>query len=40
MKCSVIRTDKFNDESKDVILYIINTFSKNKAIECLDFLEI
>lgn len=40
MKYSVIRTDKFNDQLTDIILYINTTFSKKEAIECLDFLEI
>ena len=40
MKYSVIRTDKFNDQLTDIILYINATFSKNEAIEYLDFLEI
>lgn len=40
MKYSVIRTDKFNDQLTDIILYINATFSKKEAIEYLDFLEI
>ena len=40
MKYSVIRTDKFNDQLTDIILYISATFSKKEAIEYLDFLEI
>ena len=35
-----IRTDKFNDQLTDIILYINATFSKKEAIEYLDFLEI
>lgn len=40
MKYSVIRTDKFNDELTEIILYIKVTFSKKEAIEYLEFLEI
>ena len=35
MKYSVIRTDKFNDQLTDIILYINATFSKKEAIEYL-----
>lgn len=39
MKYAVVRTDKFNDQLQDIIFYIKSAFSKEKAIEYLDFLE-
>lgn len=35
----IIRTDKFNDQLTDIIMYINNAFSKKEAIEYLDYLE-
>lgn len=39
MEYSIIRTDKFNDQLTDIIMYISSTFSKKEAIEYLDYLE-
>lgn len=39
MEYSIIRTDKFNDQLTDIIMYISSTFSKKEAIEYLDCLE-
>ena len=40
MEYSIIRTDKFNDQLTDIIMYISSTFSKKEAIEYLNYLEI
>ena len=39
MEYSIIRTDKFNDQLTDIVMYISSTFSKKEAIEYLDYLE-
>ena len=39
MEYSIIRTDKFNDQLTDIIMYISSTFSKKEAIEYLNNLE-
>ena len=39
MEYSIIRTDKFNDQLTDIIMYISSTFSKKEAIEYLNYLE-
>lgn len=39
MGYSIIRTDKFNDQLTDIIMYINNAFSKKEAIEYLNYLE-
>ena len=40
MGYSIYRTDKFNDQLTDIIMYINEAFSKKEAIEYLDYLEI
>lgn len=39
MEYSVYRTDKFNDQLTDIIMYINDAFSKKEAIEYLEYLE-
>lgn len=39
MNYSIIRTDKFNDQLTDIIMYINSAFSKKEAIEYLNYLE-
>lgn len=39
MSYQILRTDKFNDQITDVIMYISNAFSKTEAIEYLNYLE-
>jgi len=36
---SIYRTDKFNDQLTDIIMYINDTFSKKEAINYLEYLE-
>jgi toxin ParE1/3/4 len=38
MKYSILRTDKFNDQLTDVVIYINNNFSNKEALDFLDFL--
>jgi len=40
MGYSIYRTDKFNDQLTDIIMYINEAFSNKEAIEYLDYLEI
>ncbi len=39
MSYKIIRTDKFNDQLIDIIMYIRDSFSKKEAQEYLDYLE-
>ena len=39
MSNKIVRTDKFNDQLTDIIMYIRDTFSKKEAIDCLNYLE-
>ncbi len=39
MSYSVVRTDKFNDQLIDIIMYINNAFSKTEAVEYLEYIE-
>lgn len=39
MSYSIKRTDKFNDQLIDIIMYISDAFSKKEAIDYLDYLE-
>ena len=39
MEYSIIRTDKFNDQLTDIIMYISSAFSKKEALEYLNYLE-
>ena len=39
MGYKIIRTDKFNDQLTDIIIYIRDAFSKKEALEYLNFLE-
>lgn len=39
MKYIIKRTDKFNDQLTDIILYIASNYSNDKALEYLDYLE-
>lgn len=39
MSYSIVRTDKFNDQLTDIIMYIKDAFSKKEAVEYLDCLE-
>lgn len=39
MNYSINRTDKFNDQLTDIIMYINDAFSKKEAIEYLNYLE-
>jgi len=36
---SIKRTDKFNDQLIDIIMYIGDAFSKKEAVDYLDYLE-
>jgi len=38
MSFSIYRTDKFNDQLNDIIMYINNTFSKKEAVDYLNYL--
>ena len=39
MSYKIIRTDKFNDQLTDIIMYIRDAFSKKEAIEYINYLE-
>ena len=39
MKYIIKRTDKFNDQLTDIILYIASNYSKNVALDYLAYLE-
>ncbi len=39
MSYSIKRTDKFNDQLIDIIMYIGYAFSKKEAVDYLDYLE-
>ena len=39
MSYKIVRTDKFNDQLTDIIMYIRDTFSKKEAIEYINYLE-
>lgn len=39
MKFKVLRTDKFNDQLTDIIMYLKNAFTKKEAVEYLNYLE-
>ena len=39
MSCKIVRTDKFNDQLTDIIMYIRDTFSKKEAVDYLNYLE-
>ena len=39
MSYKIVRTDKFNDQLTDIIMYIKDAFSKKEAIDCLNYLE-
>ena len=39
MGSKIVRTDKFNDQLTDIIMYIKDAFSKKEAIDCLNYLE-
>ena len=39
MGYKIVRTDKFNDQLTDIIMYIRDSFSKKEAIDYLDYLE-
>ena len=39
MSYSIKRTDKFNDQLIDIIMYIGDAFSKKEAVDYLDYLE-
>ena len=39
MSYPVIRTDKFNDQLANIIMYIKDAFSKKEALEYLNYLE-
>lgn len=39
MDYQILRTDKFNDQLFDIILYLKTSFSKNEAINYLNYLE-
>ena len=39
MSYKIIRTDNFNDQLTDIIMYIRDTYSKKEALEYLDYLE-
>ena len=39
MNYKIIRTDKFNDQLTDIIMYIRDTFSKKEAVDYLNYLE-
>ena len=39
MSYKIVRTDKFNDQLTDIIMYIRDTFSKKEALDYLGYLE-
>ena len=39
MSYKIIRTDKFNDQLTDIIMYIRDAFSKKEALDYLNYLE-
>lgn len=39
MSYKIVRTDKFNDQLTDIIMYIRDTFSKEEAVDYLNYLE-
>ncbi|MBQ7641308.1 MAG: type II toxin-antitoxin system RelE/ParE family toxin [Acholeplasmatales bacterium] len=39
MGYKTVRTDKFNDQLIDIIMYIRDAFSKKEAVDYLDYLE-
>ena len=39
MSYKIVRTDKFNDQLTDIIMYIRDTFSKKDAVDYLNYLE-
>ena len=39
MGYKIVRTDKFNDQLTDIIMYISDAFSKKEAVDYLDYLE-
>lgn len=39
MKFEVFRTDKFNDQLTDIIMYLSKTYTKKEAVEYLNYLE-
>ena len=39
MGYKIVRTDKFNDQLTDIIMYIRDAFSKKEAVDYLDYLE-
>ena len=39
MRYKIVRTDKFNDQLTDIIMYIRDAFSKEEAVDYLNYLE-
>lgn len=39
MGYKIVRTDKFNDQLTDIVMYIKDAFSKKEALEYLNYLE-
>ena len=39
MSYKIVRTDKFNDQLTDIIIYIRDAFSKKEALDYLSYLE-
>ncbi len=39
MSYKIVRTDKFNDQLTDIIMYIRDTFSAKEALDYLNYLE-
>ena len=39
MKFEVFRTDKFNDQLIDIVMYLNNTYTKKEAVAYLNYLE-
>jgi len=39
MSYKIVRTDKFNDQLTDIIMYIRDAFSKKEALDYLSYLE-
>lgn len=39
MKYNIYRTEKFNDQLTDVIMYIASNYSNTEALEYLDYIE-
>ena len=39
MSYKIIRTDKFNDQLTDIIMYIRDAFSKKEALDYLNYLD-